>query len=78
MSSESKPGPASENSRRDFFQKIGTLAAASSVAARVGAAQQPPPGGQVVVVRLDHLRVGLIRQHAELQRLVGGGLPGIE
>jgi len=44
MSSESKPRPASENSRRDFFQKIGTLAAASSVAARAAAQQQPPPG----------------------------------
>jgi hypothetical protein len=45
MSSESKPGPAGENSRRDFFQKIGTLAAASSVAANASAAQQPPAPG---------------------------------
>ena len=44
MNSESKPSPAGENSRRKFFQEIGTLAAASSVVARVGAAQQPPPG----------------------------------
>jgi len=42
MNSESKPDPAGENSRRDFLQKIGTVAAASSVAANVGAAQQPP------------------------------------
>ena len=43
MNSESKPGPAGENSRRDFIQKIGSLAAATSVAA--SAAQQPPAPG---------------------------------
>jgi hypothetical protein len=42
MNSESKP-PAGENSRRDFFQKLGTLAAASSVAANAGAQQLPLP-----------------------------------
>jgi len=46
MNSESKLGPAGENSRRDFFQRIGTLAAASGLAANAGAApQQPVPGG---------------------------------
>ena len=44
MNSESKPDTAGENSRRGFFQKIGTLAAASGVAANAGAQQQPPPG----------------------------------
>jgi hypothetical protein len=42
MSSESKPDPAGEKSRRDFLQRIGTVAAASSVAANVSAAQQAP------------------------------------
>jgi len=44
MNSQSKPSPAGENSRRDFFQKIGTLAAASSVVANASAQQQPVPG----------------------------------
>ncbi len=42
MSSESKPDPAGEDSRRGFIQKIGTAAAASTLAAGVSAAQQPP------------------------------------
>ena len=42
MSAESKPGPAGENSRRDFIQKIGAVAAASTVAANISSAQQPP------------------------------------
>ena len=42
MNSESKPDPAGEKSRRDFIQKIGTAAAASSLAASVSAAQQAP------------------------------------
>jgi len=43
MKSDSKPGPAGENSRREFFQKVGTLAAASTMMAN---AQQPAaPGG---------------------------------
>jgi len=33
MNSESKPNPAGENSRRDFLQKIGVIAAAAPVAA---------------------------------------------
>jgi hypothetical protein len=44
MNSESQPCPAGKNSRRDFFQKMGTLAAASSVAAHGAAAQQQPAG----------------------------------
>lgn len=40
MNSESKPGPEGENSRRCFMQKLGALAAASSVA--TGSAQQLP------------------------------------
>ena len=48
MNSESKPGPAGGKSRRAFIQKIGTVAAASSVAANASAAQQAagagPPG----------------------------------
>jgi len=43
MNSESKPGPAGENSRRDFFQRIGTLAAVSSVAANASAQSLPLP-----------------------------------
>ena len=42
MKSKSKPGSAGERSRRDFIQKIGTAAAASSLAASASAAQQPP------------------------------------
>src|SRR5271157_5381043 len=42
MNSESKPDPAGENSRRDFLQRIGAVAAASTVAANASAAQQPP------------------------------------
>jgi hypothetical protein len=45
MNSGSKPGPAGESPRRDFFQKIGRLAAASSVAANASAAQQQPISG---------------------------------
>jgi len=41
MNSESKPGPAGENSRRDFLQKVGTLAAVSSLATRANADPQP-------------------------------------
>jgi hypothetical protein len=41
MNSESKPVPAGENSRRDFLQKIGTLTAASSLAANASADPQP-------------------------------------
>jgi len=45
MRSQSKPCPAGEDSRRDFFQKIGTLAAASTVAANaIASPQQPVPG----------------------------------
>jgi hypothetical protein len=40
MKSESRPAPAGENSRREFFQKIGTLAAASSLATNAGATPQ--------------------------------------
>lgn len=36
--------PEGENSRRSFIQKLGTLAAASSMAAGASA-QQPPAGG---------------------------------
>ena len=46
MNSKSKPGSASEKSRRDFIQKIGTAAAASSLAASAGATQQPPAPGR--------------------------------
>jgi hypothetical protein len=46
MKSKSRPGSAGEKSRRDFIQKIGTAAAASSVAASVSAAQQPPAPGR--------------------------------
>jgi len=46
MNSEFKPDPAGENSRRDFIQKIGAVAAASSVAANASAAQQPPAPGR--------------------------------
>jgi len=42
MKSKSKPGSAGEKSRRAFIHKIGTAAAASSLAASVSAAQQPP------------------------------------
>ena len=42
MSSHPKPDPAGEKSRRAFIQKIGTAAAASTVAASVSASQQPP------------------------------------
>ncbi|MGA3096775.1 MAG: hypothetical protein ABSF25_10010 [Bryobacteraceae bacterium] len=45
MNSKSQPDPASGNSRRDFFQRIGALAAASSAAAGASAAQQPPAPG---------------------------------
>jgi len=41
MTSKSKPGSTGEKSRRDFIQKIGTVAAVSSVAASANA-QQPP------------------------------------
>lgn len=44
MNSNAKPGPAGESSRRSFIQKIGTLAAASTVAANASAQQQPPSG----------------------------------
>jgi hypothetical protein len=44
MNAQSKPGPAGENSRRDFIQRIGAVAAASTVAASASA-QQPPPAG---------------------------------
>jgi len=40
MNSESKPCPAGENSRRDFLQRVGTLAAASGLVASA-APQQP-------------------------------------
>jgi hypothetical protein len=45
MKSESKPDPTGANSRRVFFQKLGTAAAVSSLAASVSSAQQPaaPP-----------------------------------
>lgn len=43
MNSKSELNPAGENSRRDFFQKIGTMAAASGLAANASA-QQPAPG----------------------------------
>jgi hypothetical protein len=42
MNSKSKPGSTGEKSRRDFIQKIGTAAAASSLAASVSAGQQAP------------------------------------
>ena len=41
MNSEFRPGPAGENSRRDFLQKVGTLAAVSGLAARANADPQP-------------------------------------
>jgi len=44
MKRESR-APEGENSRRDFFQKIGKLAAASSVVAGASAAQQPAAQG---------------------------------
>jgi len=43
MNSEFKPGPAGEKSRRAFMQKIGTAAAASTLAASVSSAQQRAP-----------------------------------
>jgi hypothetical protein len=42
MSAGSNRGPAGKKSRRAFIQKIGTMAAASSIAANAGAAQQTP------------------------------------
>jgi hypothetical protein len=42
MNSKSRPDPASENSRRDFFQRIGALAAVSGVAKNMSAAPQQP------------------------------------
>jgi hypothetical protein len=41
MKAKSKPDPAGENSRRDFIQRLGGLAAASSVAASANAQQIP-------------------------------------
>jgi hypothetical protein len=43
MNSESKPDLTGEDSRRRFMQKLGTVAAVSSVAASVSSAQQAPP-----------------------------------
>ena len=43
MNSKSELGPAGENSRRGFMQKLGTLAAASSVAASASAQSLPLP-----------------------------------
>jgi hypothetical protein len=42
MKSNTKPGPAGKKSRRAFIQRVGTAAAASSLAASVSAVQQPP------------------------------------
>jgi hypothetical protein len=42
MSAESKRGPTGKKSRRSFIQKIGTMAAASGIAANAGSAQQAP------------------------------------
>jgi hypothetical protein len=42
MNSESKPDPTDQNSRRDFLQKVGTLAAVSGLAANA-APQSPMP-----------------------------------
>jgi hypothetical protein len=44
MNSKSKPGSAGEKSRRAFIQKIGTAAAASSLAASASVQQPPAPG----------------------------------
>jgi hypothetical protein len=41
MNSDSKSGPTGENSRREFLQKVGTLAAASGLAANAIADPQP-------------------------------------
>jgi hypothetical protein len=46
MNSESRHCPAGENSRRDFFQKVGALAAASSMASGVANAQPPQAPGR--------------------------------
>jgi hypothetical protein len=43
MNSESKQDPTGENSRRGFLQKIGAVAAVSSVAADANAQQPPAP-----------------------------------
>jgi len=45
VNSESKSNPAGENSRRNFLERIGALAAASSAVAKA-APQQPPQGQQ--------------------------------
>jgi hypothetical protein len=42
MNSESKPNPADENSRREFLQKIGAMAAAAPIAASAAPAQSMP------------------------------------
>ncbi len=44
MTSQSKPGSASENSRRNFLERIGALAAASSAVASASAAPQQQSG----------------------------------
>jgi hypothetical protein len=46
MNSASKPNPTGENSRRNFLEKIGALAAASGVAANASASPQQPPQPQ--------------------------------
>jgi hypothetical protein len=46
MKSKSKPGPAGEKARRAFIQRIGTVAAASSLVGSAGSAQQTPASGQ--------------------------------
>lgn len=53
MKSESKPGPGGEKSRRAFVQKIGMVAAASSLAAGVSIAQQSNLPGAGVRPNLD-------------------------
>jgi len=42
MNSESRPKPTEQNSRRDFLQKIGAMAAAAPLAANAAAAQPMP------------------------------------
>ena len=42
MNLEPKPNPAGENSRRDFLQKIGAMAAAAPLAANAAAAPPMP------------------------------------
>ena len=68
MSPESKPNLSGENSRRDFLQKIGVLAAASGLAAH--AAPQEPPVQQPP---MPMVRIG---KHM-VSRLVMGTNPSV-